>query len=634
MSAVSAATAAEIPSAPASKSSLYDWLATTEHTLIGRRFVVTAFTFFLLGGLLAVIMRLQLARPLAHVVGPDAYNQIFTTHGTTMMFLFAVPMMQGLGVYFVPLMVGARNIAFPRLVNFAYWIYVLGGAFLFIALLCNTGPDAGWFSYVPLAGPEHSPGKRVDVWAQLITFTELSGLSVAVSLIVTVFKLKAPGMSLDRLPIFVWGSLVTAFMVVFAMPAVIVASSCLALDRLVGTQFFNPVEGGDALLWQHMFWFFGHPEVYMIFLPALGMVSELVVTATRRTLFGYVAVVSANVATAVLAFGLWVHHMFATGLPQLGSSFFTGASILIAIPTGVQFFCWIATIWGSKPRIDAQFSFVLAFFATFLIGGLTGVMLASVPINLQVHDTFFVVAHLHYVLIGGAVFPLLGGLTHWFPKFTGRMLDERLGMLSCGLVFVGFNVAFFPQHMLGLHGMPRRIYTYLPETGYGTLNLISTIGAFVLGTGVLVFLINAVRSLIAGERAAPNPWGADSLEWSLASPPPSSSEREQFVVPSRYPLWFGELGRVVGVAKDEELVTRIVDAEPDHVLKAPSPSICPLITAVLTACMIIACIFTPWGLPVGTLFISVALFAWFRPTDHYATFDPERGLEQVVVEES
>ncbi len=417
------------------------------------------------------------------------------------------------------------------------------------------------------------------------------------NLIVTTFKHKAPGLSLDRLPIFVWGSLVTSFMVLFAMPAVIIASTCLALDRLVGTHFFNPAEGGDALLWQHMFWFFGHPEVYIIFLPGLGMVSEIIVTASKRPLFGYLPVVLANVATAILAFGLWVHHMFATGLPQLGASFFTGASILIAIPTGVQFFCWIATLWGSRPKVDTQFAFVLAFFATFLIGGLTGVMLAAVPINVQVHDTFFVVAHLHYVLIGGAVFPLFGGLAHWFPKLSGRMLNEQLGEISCALVFVGFNVAFFPQHLLGLRGMPRRIYTYLPETGWGFWSLVSTVGAFILGLGALVFLINAARSMHSGARAPADPWGAESLEWAVSSPPPASADREVPVVASRYPLWIGELGRVVGLSRDEQLVTRVVDAEPDHAVKMPIPSVMPFITALATAGLIVACLSRHGGCP-------------------------------------
>jgi cytochrome c oxidase subunit I+III len=590
-----------------------DWIGTTDSALIGKRVIVTALAFLIFGGVLALLMRIQLARPSSTFMGPDRYNQVFSTHGTTMMFLFAVPMMQGLGLYFVPLMVGAKNLAFPRLGAFAYWLYLIAGTFLVIALLTNTGPDAGWFSYVPLAGPEHSPGKRIDVWAQLITFTEISSLAMAVNIVVTILKGRAPGMSLDRMSIFVWAELVVGFMVIFAMPAVMIASNTLALDRLVGTHFYNQAEGGDPILYQHMFWFFGHPEVYIIFLPGIGMVSEGVVLAAKRPLFGYVAVVLANVATAILGFGLWVHHMFATGLPAMGGSFFTGASMLIAIPTGVQFFCWIATLWGSRPKIDAQFSFILAFFLTFLCGGLTGVMLAAVPLNIQTHDTFFVVAHLHYVLIGGAVFPLLAGLTHWYPKLTGRLMHETWGKVSAALVFVGFNVAFFPQHWLGLHGMPRRIYTYLPETGWGTMNLISTIGAFTLGLGFLVFFVNGLASLKSGAIAGNDPWGADSLEWAYPSPAPLAHARESFVVSGRYPMWIGKLGRVVGLAPDECLVTRIVDAEPDHKVKIPGPTLAPLFTAMATGATVFMCIFTPWGLVYGAPAMGIFMIAWYWP---------------------
>ncbi len=595
------------------RSRVLSFIAETEHQVIGLRFVVTALVFFLLAGVLALLMRLQLARPALHVLGPDLYNQTFTMHGTTMMFLFAVPVMQGVGIYVVPLMIGAKSLAFPRLSAFAYWTYLFGGIFLWLSFFMNTGPDAGWFAYVPLSGPEYSAGKRADVWAQLITFTELSALAIAVNLIATIFKQRAPGMSLDRMPVFVWASLVTAFMVIFAMPAVMVASTMLALDRLVGTHFFNQAEGGDALLWQHVFWFFGHPEVYIIFLPAIGFVSEMVTTFTRRPLFGYTPVVLANVATAILAFGLWVHHMFATGLPQLGASFFTAASIVIAIPTGVQFFCWIATIWGSRPRYTTPFCYVLAFLGTFLVGGLTGVMQASVPIDLQVHDTFFVVAHFHYTLIGGAVFPLLGALHYWFPKVSGRLTDERLGKLSCALVFAGFHFTFFPQHMLGLHGMPRRVYTYAESTGWGTLNLLSTIGAVVLGLGVLVVAINLAWAYRSGTPAGNDPWEAPSLEWHYASPPPRMEERHVAIVTARYPLWMAPVGKVVGLEPREELITNVIDAEPSHKEKNPGPSLSPFSLALVTTATIIACIFTPWGLVYGAVAMVVVLTLWYWP---------------------
>jgi cytochrome c oxidase subunit 1 len=591
------------------------WFTEVNYLRISRRVIVTAFVFFLLGGLQALLMRLQLAHPDNGLIGPDLYNQLFTTHGSTMMFLFAVPVMQGMGLYLVPLMVGTRSIAFPRLNAYAFYIYVIGGGLLYVALLTNSGPDAGWFSYTPLANPQFSPGKRIDVWAQMITFSELASLANAVNIIVTVLKLRAPGMGLQRMPLFVWAMLVTAFMVIFAMPAVMVASTCLAMDRLVGTHFFNAVEGGDPLLWQHLFWFFGHPEVYIIFLPALGMVSSIVMSCARRPIFGYVPMVLSLIATAFMGFGLWVHHMFATGLPQIGQSFFTAASIVIAVPSGVQLFCWIATLWSGKLRVTPAACFVLGFIAIFVLGGLTGVMLASVPIDLQVHDTYFVVAHLHYVLIGGAIFPLFGGLHHWFPKLTGKLLSDGLSYLTFGLMFVGFNVAFFPMHVLGLHGMTRRIYTYGAHTGWGSFNFVATLGAFALGLGVAAFLVNVARSLRQPERAPADPWHAATLEWATASPPEPYCFEHLPTVRSRQPLWEPSNCQVVGLPTDQRelLVTTLLDAKPDHLFTVPHPSLWPLVLAIATGVTFIAGIFTPWGFVVGGIMAGIALCGWFWP---------------------
>jgi cytochrome c oxidase subunit 1 len=599
---------------------LWGWLTTTDHKRIGRRYIATAFGFFVLGGLAAATMRLQLARPENHVVGPDLYNQLFTVHGTTMMFLFAVPIMTAFGVYFVPLMVGAKNVAYPRLNAFGYYTFLIGGVFLWVALATNTGPDAGWFSYVPLAGPDYSPGKRVDVWAQVVTFTEISGLIAAVEIIVTVFKSRTPGLSLSRLPLFVWSELVMAFMILFAMPWVATGSTLfLAMDRLIGTQLFNPAEGGDPLLWQHVFWFFGHPEVYIIFIPGLGMVSQIVTTFSRRQVFGYPAMVLSLVTTGILGFGLWVHHMFATGLPQMGSSFFTAASAMIAIPTGVQFFCWIATLWSGRPKLEVPLLFVLGFIFVFLIGGFSGVMIASVPFDQQVHDTFFIVAHLHYVLLGGAVFPLFGAFHYWWPKLTGRMLSPALGRLQFWLFFVGVNLTFFPMHLLGLEGMPRRVYTYLPDAGWGGLNLLASIGGLTIALSVLVFLVAVVRSR-SGAPAPANPWDADTLEWATSSPPPPYNFALQPVVTSRAGLWACPLNDapvVTGLRTDmrEVLVTTLLDAEPDHRHRDPEPSIWPLLAALATGLFFITLIFTPWAVTWGGVALLVTLVGWGWPKE-------------------
>jgi cytochrome c oxidase subunit 1 len=595
------------------------WFKAVHHTTIGKRYIVTAFGFFLAAGLLAGAMRLQLAFPELHLMGPDLYNQIFTMHGTVMMFLFAVPMMfEALSVYLVPLMVGTRNIAFPRLNAFSYYLFLFGGLMVFAFFFVNSGPDRGWFSYVPLASLPYAPGKRADAWAQLITFTEVSALSVAVEIVVTVFKLRAPGMSLNRIPIFVWGQVVTAFMVIFAMPGVVVSSTMLLLDRTCSTQFFNPGNGGDVLLFQHLFWWFGHPEVYIIFIPGTAIVSTIVVAFARRHIFGYLALVLSLIATGFIAFGLWVHHMFATGIPQMSESFFTAASMMIAIPAGTQIFCWLATICTGKVILKTPMWWVLGFFFVFVIGGMTGIYVASVPVDLQVHDTYFVVAHFHYVLIGGAVFPLFGAFAYWFPKITGRMLSERLGFWSFSLFLIGFNITFFPMHLVGLRGMPRRVYTYPLDAGWRLLNQVESAGYILLFAGVLLFLINVVRSLRHGQIAGPNPWNAGGLEWAAASPPRSYNFLHIPTVNGREPLWDARPDQpvVMGLHTDvrEVVTTRIMDAEPEGRDEMPGPTIWPFITAVVTTFMFVGSIFRPLAVGIGAVPLAIALIGWFWPT--------------------
>jgi cytochrome c oxidase subunit I len=602
------------------------WLATVDHKEIGRRYIVTALAFLALGGVLSLIMRLQLASPDNNLVGAQRYNELFTMHGTTMMFLFAVPVMEGVSVYVIPLMLGTRATAFPRLNAFSYYMYLFGGLLLWGAFALNIAPDVGWFAYTPLSGPQFSPGKRADIWAQMVTFTEVSALAAAVVLIATILKTRAPGMTLARMPLYVWAMLVVAVMIVFSMPSIALASSFLISDRLVGTQFYNSWEHGDALLWQHLFWFFGHPEVYIIFLPATGFVSTIVETFCRRPVFAYPVVVLSLVSTGILSFGLWVHHMFATGLPRVGYSFYTAASMSVAIPTGLQIFCWLATMWDGRPRFQVPMLYVVGFIVTFVIGGLSGVIIAAVPLDLQLHDTYFIVAHFHYVLIGGAVFPLLGALTYWFPKMTGRMMSETLGKISFWLIFLGFQLAFFPMHFAGLLGMPRRVYTYPAGLGLELPNLLSTIGAFVVATAVLLFVINAVESLFRGAIAPDNPWDAAGLEWATSSPPPTYNFEHIPVVESRTPLWdaAGELPVVTGLRVDEKelLLTTVVAAIPDLREPVPQPSVWPFISAIATAVLFIASIFSPWAVLFGAVPVGIALTAWFWPKDMKRTPEP------------
>ena len=489
--------------------------------------------------------------------------------------------------------------------------------FLYWGVFTNTAPDVGWFAYPPLSGPQYAPGKGTDFWAQMITFTEVSALCVATEIIATISKMRAPGMSLNRMPLYVWSILIQSWMIIFAMPAIVLASSYLLSDRTVGTHFVNPAEGGDPLLYQHIFWFFGHPEVYIIFIPALGFVSAIVVAHSRREIVGYTAMVLAQIANGFIAFGLWVHHMFATDLPQIGEAYFTASSMMIAVTSGVQIFCWIATLWSGRPRLTTALHFVYGFIAIFVVGGLTGVVLASVPLDLQVHDTYFVVAHFHYVLIGGAVFPLFGAFYHWFPKFTGRLMNETLGRVNFWVLFIGFNLTFFPMHILGLKGMPRRIYTYSPDMGWDGLNLLATIGAWIIAAGGTLFIVNFFWSRKKGDIARNNPWDADSLEWAASSPPANYNFEYLPAVTSRYPLWAPHEQRAVvtGISTDrrEALVTTLMDAEPHHRYVLPGPSIWPLIAAICVTIGFAGSVFNSWYITWGTVISGLALVGWFWP---------------------
>jgi cytochrome c oxidase subunit I len=523
-----------------------EWVMTTDHKKLGIMYIVTAFFFFLVGGLEALLVRTQLAVPNGQVLNAEQYNQVFTMHGTTMIFLFVMPMLVGFGNYVVPLMIGARDMAFPRLNAFGYWIVLFGGLFLTSSFLFGQAPNAGWFSYAPLTeltadcgatAVRCTAGLNMDFWALGILMLGISSISGSLNFVVTILKLRAPGMTINRMPLFTWMTLVTSFLLLFAIPSVTAAALLLLLDRHLGTHFYQAGAGGDPLLWQHLFWSFGHPEVYILILPAFGMISEILPVFSRKPLFGYTFVAWSGVAIGFLSFTVWAHHMFAVGLPPVAQAFFATSTTLIAIPTAVKIFNWVATVYGGKLSFKVPMLFALGFVAMFLIGGLNGVALAVVPFDYQVTDSYFVVAHLHYVLFGGTVFAVFAGIFYWFPKMTGKLLNERLGQVQFWLMLIGVNLTFFPMHILGLLGMPRRIYTYPGNLGWNELNLLATIGAFIIAIAILVFLWNFIITLRSGEPAGDDPWDAFTLEWDTSSPPKPYNFLVLPVVRSRRPFY-------------------------------------------------------------------------------------------------
>jgi cytochrome c oxidase subunit I len=601
------------------------WLTTVDHKRIGILYGVSAFAFLLVGGLEALMIRLQLAQPNLRVVSPEFYNALFTMHGTTMVFLAIMPLNAAFFNYMVPLMIGARDVAFPRLNAFSYWTFLAGGLFLNSSFLFRAPPDAGWFGYANLTLRPFTPGPSIDFWNLGLQILGVSSMVAGVNFIVTILNMRAPGMTLMRMPLFVWMTLIVQFLIVFAFPPITVGLIFLAFDRFLGTHFYDVAAGGDLHLWQHLFWIFGHPEVYILILPAFGIVSEVIPTFARKPLFGAPVMIYSGILIAFYGFGVWGHHMFAVGMGPVADAAFAIATMLIAIPTGVKIFNWLGTLWGGAIRMTTPLRYAAGLIGLFTIGGLSGVMHSSPPVDLQQHDSYFVVAHMHYVLIGGSLFGIFAGLHYWWPKMTGRLLDDRLGRVYFWIMFAGFNIAFFPQHFLGALGMPRRIYTYNPEAGWSFWNLVSTVGAYLLGLGVALFVVNAVRSLRHGAPAPADPWDGRTLEWRTSSPPPVHDFDETPPVYSRDSFWREKYGDRHG----NKPVPRPPLHEA-HAIHMPAPSVWPLVAAggMLTAAA--GVLLHPLVLTAGAALAVVALFAF--ALEHHANRDHAHQVGELAVD--
>jgi cytochrome c oxidase subunit 1/cytochrome c oxidase subunit I+III len=570
---------------------LFGWLTTTDHKRIGIMYFFAALAFFGAGGVEALLIRTQLAQPNGHVLSPEAYDQVFTMHGITMIFLFVIPMTTGaFGNYLVPLMVGARDMAFPRMNALSFWIFLGSGLFMYIGLASGHAPNAGWFDYVPLASKKFDPGNNIDFYGYGLIFNGIASTLTAINTITTIFKLRAPGMSLNRMPLFCFAFLAVSLALLFALPSLSVAALFLELDRQLGFHFYDASHGGDPLLWQQLFWIFGHPEVYIIILPAFGIATSIIPTFVHRKMVFYPLVALAEILVAFMGFGVWAHHMFTVGYATVTYVYFAAASLIITIPSAIQIFSWIATIVTGTPDFKTPMLFIIGFIVYFILGGLSGITLAAIPFDQQVHDSYYVVAHFHMVIFGAAVYPILGGMFFWFPKVTGRMYNERAGKVGFWLTFVGTFVTFFPMHIVGILGMPRRNYTYPAHMGWTALNLIETIGAFLLAGGLVLIVANLAWSLRRGERVGNDPWHGDTLEWSTSSPPPPYNYAVIPTVTSPYPMWDDadrdrdteRLDRGEGVLSEGHLTpaTSVQDALADEVLAMPASSIWPPLCAL------------------------------------------------------